>query len=78
MTAPRKMTFDARVDEMRGRIKAAWGDLTDDDVDKADGRWDQMVATIREKTGESLETITTKINDMIDSLRDVGSGATRR
>ena len=30
-------------DQMKGRVKESWGALTDDDVDRADGRWDQLV-----------------------------------
>lgn len=68
-----RMQFDATVDEMKGRLRESWGVLTDDDVDRADGQWDQMISTIRQKTGESLETVTTKVDGMIDSLQDVGS-----
>lgn len=67
-----RMQFDAKLEEMGGRVKEAWGDLTDDDVQQAEGQWDQMIATIREKTGESLEVVTRKLNDLIDSTKDVG------
>ncbi len=73
MTEAKKMQFDARVDDMKGRIKEAWGDLTDDDVNRAEGEWDQMIATIRQKTGESIETVSEKINGMIDSAQNLGS-----
>jgi uncharacterized protein YjbJ (UPF0337 family) len=63
------MQFNAKVDDMKGRLKEAWGDLTDDDVTKSEGQWDQMIATIREKTGESLETVTTKVSELIDSAQ---------
>lgn len=66
-----RMQFDARVDDMKGRLKEAWGVLTDDDVDRADGQWEQMVATIRTKTGESIESVTERINSMIDSVQDL-------
>lgn len=66
----RQMQFDAKVDDMKGRLKETWGDLTDDDVTKSEGQWDQMIATIREKTGESIETVTTKVNELIDSAQD--------
>lgn len=65
----RQMQFDAKVDDMKGRLKETWGDLTDDDVTKSEGQWDQMIATIREKTGESIETVTTKVNELIDSAQ---------
>ena len=70
-TSAQQMQFDARLEDMGGRIKEAWGDLTDDDVKKAEGKWDQMIATIREKTGESLEEVTDKLNGIIDNTKDV-------
>jgi uncharacterized protein YjbJ (UPF0337 family) len=68
-TTAQQMQFNAKVDDMKGRLKEAWGDLTDDDVTKSEGQWDQMIATIREKTGESLETVTTKVNELIDNAQ---------
>ena len=71
-TGTEDMQFDARIDELRGRLKESWGALTDDDVDRAQGQWDQLIATIRERTGESIETVTTKINQLIDTAQDMG------
>lgn len=68
-TTTQQMQFDAKVDDMKGRLKEAWGDLTDDDVTKSEGQWDQMIATIRGKTGESLETVTDKVNELIDNAQ---------
>lgn len=69
-TSGQQMQREAKVDEMKGRLKEAWGDLTDDDVKQAEGQWDQMIATIREKTGESIETISSKVNELIDDAQD--------
>lgn len=73
MADAKKMQFDAKVDDLKGRLKEAWGDLTDDDVKRSEGRWDQMIASIREKSGESIETISDKIKNMIDAAQDLGS-----
>lgn len=72
-TGPTDMQFEATVDDMRGRMKEAWGALTDDDIDRSEGQWDRMISTIREKSGESIETVSTKVNDMIDRLQEAGS-----
>jgi uncharacterized protein YjbJ (UPF0337 family) len=68
-----QMKFDAKVDDLRGRLKESWGALTDDDIDRADGQWDQVISTIREKTGDSVESISDRLNSMIDSLQAAGS-----
>lgn len=68
-----RMKFDAKIDDMRGRLRESWGALTDDDIDRANGQWDQLISTIREKTGDSVETISDRLNEMIDSLQSAGS-----
>ena len=68
-----RMKFDAKVDDLRGRLRESWGALTDDDIDRANGQWDQLISTIREKTGDSVETISDRLNEMIDSLQSSGS-----
>jgi uncharacterized protein YjbJ (UPF0337 family) len=35
--------------QLRGKAKEKWGDLTDDDLDKVDGQFDQLVGVIMEK-----------------------------
>ncbi len=47
-------------------MKEAWGSLTDDDLDRDEGNWDRLVGTIRERTGESLDAIETKLKDLFD------------
>lgn len=58
--------WEGRMDQMRGRIKEAWADLTDDDFDKAEGKWDRLVGTIKEKSGETAEAIERKLDDLFD------------
>jgi uncharacterized protein YjbJ (UPF0337 family) len=46
-----RMRFEGRWQEMRGRIKEPWGDLTDDDLDKTEGKWDQVVGAEAQDRG---------------------------
>jgi uncharacterized protein YjbJ (UPF0337 family) len=61
-----RMKFEGRWDQMRGRVKEAWGDLTDDELDQTEGKWDQVVGKIKEKTGESMDSIQEKLRRMTD------------
>lgn len=61
-----RMMFEGKWDQMRGRVKEAWGSLTDDDLDRTEGRWDQLVGTIKEKTGESMDAIEDKLRQLMD------------
>jgi uncharacterized protein YjbJ (UPF0337 family) len=35
--------------QLRGKVKEKWGNLTDDDLDKVDGQFDQLVGVLEEK-----------------------------
>ena len=41
--------FSAQWKQVRGKIKEQWGNLTDDDLDKVDGKFDQLVGLLEEK-----------------------------
>ena len=57
--------MDAKMDEAKGRIKEAAGDLTDDDDLKREGKADQMGATVKEKAGEVVD----KAKDIVNKDR---------
>jgi len=62
----KEMQFEGKWDQMKGRVKEAWGDLTDDDLDRTEGKWDQIVGRIKEKTGESVDVIQDKLKKLLD------------
>ena len=37
--------------EMKGKVKEQWGKLTDDDLDKIEGRSDQMIGLLQQRYG---------------------------
>lgn len=41
--------------EYKGKIKAKWGDLTDDDLDKMEGKRDELVGKIQQRYGITKE-----------------------
>jgi uncharacterized protein YjbJ (UPF0337 family) len=51
---------------VRGKARETWGDLTDDELDSARGNWDQFVGTVKEKTGETADAIQRKFNEWTD------------
>jgi len=66
MDPDEKLRFEGRWDQMRGRVKEAWGSLTDDDLDRSEGKWDQLVGTIKERTGEGVDQIEQRLKRMLD------------
>jgi uncharacterized protein YjbJ (UPF0337 family) len=61
-----KMRVEGKWDQMRGRVREAWGALTDDDLDRTEGKYDRIVGTIKEKTGEKADAIERRLHDMLD------------
>lgn len=41
--------------QVKGKAKERWGKLTDDELDRIDGRADQLAGKIQEKYGTSRE-----------------------
>lgn len=54
--------WEGRWDQLKGKAKQSWGNLTDDDLDVAEGNYDEMVGRIKEKTGESEEAIRERLD----------------
>ncbi len=43
--------------QLKGEIKRKWGQVTDDDLLKAEGNMDVLIGTIQERTGEQRDAI---------------------
>ena len=56
-----RMKWEGRWDQLKGNAKQAWGELTDDDLDVAEGNHEELVGKIKERTGESAEAIENKL-----------------
>ena len=52
-----------------GLLKEAWGDLTDDDLDRYEGQRDQLEGHIERKTGQQREDIQRRIDNLANEAR---------
>ncbi|GAB3967548.1 CsbD family protein [Spirosoma terrae] len=50
--------------ELKGKIKQAYGDLTDDDLTYAEGKEDEMWGKIQQKTGKTKDEINKAVADL--------------
>ncbi len=55
--------------QLRGQIKQWWGVLTDDDLDKINGRRDQLIGKLQEKYGFTKDQATRELDDRLALLR---------
>lgn len=52
-----QQTLEGNWNEIKGKLHERWGELTNDDLQKARGNVDQLVGMIQKKTGEARERV---------------------
>lgn len=50
--------------ELKGKIKQKYADLTDDDLKYQEGKEDELLGRLQKKTGEAKDTIKKYIDDL--------------
>jgi uncharacterized protein YjbJ (UPF0337 family) len=60
--------FEAKWKQFRGQVRERWGELTDDELDRAKGRRDQLVGLLQEKYGYTREEAEYEFDDLLDEL----------
>lgn len=55
--------------QVRGAVQEYWGDLTDDDLDRVEGQYEQLIGTIEKKTGESRREIENVLEELINESK---------
>ncbi|HEP7896324.1 TPA: CsbD family protein [Pseudomonas aeruginosa] len=54
--------------QLTGKIKERWGDLTDDDLQAADGHAEYLVGKLQERYGWSKERAEQEVRDFSDRM----------
>ena len=61
--------FEGKWKEMRGQIREWWGDLTDDDLERAAGKADQLIALLQQKYGYTREKAEQEFNRRLEEAK---------
>jgi uncharacterized protein YjbJ (UPF0337 family) len=69
-----QQTLEGNWNEIKGKLHERWGQLTQDDLQKARGNVDQLVGLIQRKTGEARERVEQYLNELTASS---GGGVSR-
>ena len=56
--------------QMVGKAKERWGDMTDNDWERMDGRKDQLTRAIQEKYGITRDEANRQIDEWATNLKD--------
>ncbi|SOE50622.1 Protein yjbJ [plant metagenome] len=55
--------------QIAGKVKAKWGDLTDDDITKVNGNAERLAGVIQERYGKTREQADKEARDFFDQHR---------
>ena len=61
--------FEGKWKEMRGQVKEWWGDLTDDDLDRTEGKADQLVGLLQKQYGYTKERAQKEYSQRLQTAR---------
>lgn len=54
--------------QMRGKIKEKWGDFTDDDLDRIQGRKENLIGRLQERYGKSRQDAEKAASEFFDKI----------
>ena len=66
-----KDIFEGKWKEMRGQIKEWWGDITDDELEQANGQAEQIIGLLQQKYGYTREAAEEEFNRRLEEVKDV-------
>lgn len=56
-------TVEGNWKQFKGKVKQQWGDLTDDDLTKIEGKRDQLVGRVQERYGVAKDEAERQVKD---------------
>ena len=59
-----KLTWEGRWNELKGKVKKSYADLTDDDLLYEEGKADELLGRIQKKTGKTKEEVENWFNSL--------------
>lgn len=64
MSSPTKQKAEGTWKVFKGKLQEAWGSLSGDDLDRFEGRREQLEGHIERQTGETRERIRQRIDEV--------------
>jgi uncharacterized protein YjbJ (UPF0337 family) len=56
--------------QIKGQVKEAWGELTDDELNQIEGRRDRLVGKLQERYGYTKREAQDELENFIDGLEE--------
>jgi len=68
-----KDIFEGKWKEMHGQLKEWWGEITDDELEQANGNAEQIVGLLQQKYGYTREAAEKEFNRRIEGVKEAVS-----
>jgi uncharacterized protein YjbJ (UPF0337 family) len=75
-TMVNQQILEGNWNELKGKIRQKWGELSESDLSQFKGNMDQLVGTIQRKTGEGRDAIENYLQQLTESGSSMVSKAT--
>ena len=62
------LRFQGKWNQLKGKAKQQWGNLTDDDLQYSEGKEDELYGRMQEKTGKSKDEIKSWFDKQLDEM----------
>lgn len=59
-----KLKWEGRWNEIKGKVKKAYGDLTEDDLKYQEGKKDEFLGKLQQQLGKTKEELETWLNSL--------------
>ncbi len=69
MDTPTQQQIKGTWKQFRGKLQEKWGDLTDDELDRLEGKRDQIEGFIEKKTGEARQAVRDAIDEAAKEVK---------
>ena len=64
-------TLTGQWNQLKGKARQKWGELTDDDLDVIQGQSEQLVGRIQERYGLARDEAERQVRDWLDDTEDI-------
>jgi len=61
--------LEGRWKELRGQVKEWWGKLTDDDLERVEGKAEQLIGLLQGRYGYTREQAEQELNGRLEALK---------
>lgn len=63
-----ELTWKGKWNQLKGKVKQQWADLTDDDLLYVEGKEEELLGRLQEKTGKTKDELSLWLDEQLQNL----------